>query len=211
MENSSVLVTNREGVGMKLGLGGIIPVPVRRAIVLALGGQWHGRVGFRASIRHLDSAGNVIWSDEIHNLFHDEGEKYFLARCLATNYAGYTATAAMVYMGLDNRVALAEGDVMPVTDEPSTFGYARQGLSTSGIGVGGQDWVITQPAAAFQAKSKQVTFNAAGGAWGPVKNMFIATTSDNSGRLLSSLALTQERTINNGESLTADFTLALSE
>jgi hypothetical protein len=144
-------------------------------------------------------------------MLHDEGEQAMLSAYFATNYSGYGAPTANQYMGLDARVTLTEADVLPVLNEPSTFGYARGALSTSGTGLAGQDWVITQPGQAFQAQTKQITFSATGGSWGPVTKVFLATTVDDTGKLIASVALSQSRTLNDGETLKVDITIALSE
>jgi hypothetical protein len=55
-------------------------------------------------IEHVDKYGRVLWSQEnISNILHDEGEKYILSAAFATNYSGYGAAPANLYLGLDAR------------------------------------------------------------------------------------------------------------
>ncbi len=55
--------------------------------------------------------------------------------------------------------------------------------------------------------SKTVTFSASGGTIGPVQYAFLATSSDNSGKHVAFKGLSQERTINDGESLDVQITI----
>lgn len=173
----------------------------------------------KATVRHLDGRGNVLYQEDgILNVWHDEGELYLLSLAFATGYSLYgSPTVANMYIGLDARASLAEADTLAsLSGEPSGNGYARQAVSTAGTGAGGQDFVITQPAAAYQAKTKTVTFTASGSAWGEVKNCFLCThlnaVSPAQGqRLLCSLTLSVPRTLQVGDSLQVDMTIGISE
>lgn len=171
----------------------------------------HGWVGIW-HVQHCDKDGNVLHEETTRNMLHDDGERALLSAYFATAYSTYGAPPANLYLGLDNRSTLAEADIYStLTGEPSTNGYARQALSTAGTGVGGQDWVVSQPGSAYQVQSKQVTFSASGGPWGPVTKAFLMTTVSGTGKLLASLALSQSRTLSDGETLKVDITIALSE
>jgi hypothetical protein len=63
----------------------------------------------------------------------------------------------------------------------------------------------------YQATSNVLTFVASGGSWGPVKNVFLATTVNNSGVLLSTAALDGSRFLNDGESTTLRLGLTLRD
>lgn len=170
-----------------------------------------------AHLMHLSPDGKVIyeeWTDP--NILHDEGEQYMLARSFATAYTGYTTTPATVYLGLDTRASLAEADdLIAISGEPSTGGYARQSLSTGGTGAGGQDLVMSQVTGAYRLTSKSLTFthNTTGASWTGLLNMFLTdASSGTSGKLYCSVALSTSRTIaNTGESLTCTIYIGLSE
>ena len=168
----------------------------------------------RLDIQHFDRFGRLKWEAlGLKNLLHDEGEQALLSAYFATAYSGYGAPPANLYLGLDNRVSLAEADtLLSLSGEPVGNGYARIALLTSGTGVGGQDFVISQPAAYYQALSKTVTFTATGSAWSAVRNMFLCTVaSGTTGKLICSLALTAIRTLQVGDSLNASILTGMSE
>jgi hypothetical protein len=169
-------------------------------------------IGFVVRVVHR-RGDRVLLVEEGHNLLMDEGEQAILSAYLATAYAGFGSPPGTIYLALDNRDTIAEEDTLSdLVDEPATNGYERQGLSTGGTGLFGQDWVISQPGAAYQAKSKQVQFSASGGSWGPVKNTNLCTVaSGTGGLLLSSFAMSQSRIANDGEDITIDYTLVLRE
>ena len=64
----------------------------------------------------------------------------------------------------------------------------------------------------YRAKSSIVTFSASGGSWGPVQNLFLATSTSNSGYLISTAQFNplQTRTLANGESLTLRISVGLT-
>jgi len=174
-----------------------------------------------ADVRCFDKDGKLKWEElGIHNVWHDEGEQYLLSLAFATAYSGYgSPTVATMYIGLDSRASLAEGDTLATINgiEPNVaYGYARLGCVTSGTGVAGQDFVLSQPVAAWQALTKEVTFLAAGGAWAQMKNCFLCThltavTSAQGQRLIMSLALSQPRTLADGESVKVSMYVQISE
>ena len=172
---------------------------------------------FTADVQHLDKYGNIIWEEKgIHNIYHDEGEQNILYNSFATGSANWSVPANY-YVGLDDRVALAEADTLgSLDDEPVGNGYARSPLSSSGTGAAGQDFVISQPGEAYQFVTKDVVFTAAGGAWTDARNLFICTHIDAvasavGARLICSLALSASRTLADAETLTCTFTLGVSE
>lgn len=158
------------------------------------------------NVRCFDKQGNLKWEESgIHNLLHDEGEQWMLE----VAFSEAQSVPVSFYIGLDNRASIAEGDVLPPANEPAGNGYARQAVNSDAT-----DWTVSLDAGDYQAKSKIVTFTASGGpipAAGSVANMFLGTTSDNTGRLLASVALSIARTIANGDSLDTDITIKLSE
>ncbi len=159
----------------------------------------------RWRIWYVDRYGRLLWKDAPANIFHDEGEDYVLSVVFDE-----TETVVAAYsIGLDDRAALAEGDSLPPGNEPSGNGYARQPVNSDAT-----DWTIAPDAGDFQAVSKTVTFTAAAGpipVAGVVDNMFLSTTSDDTGFLVASVILSAGRTIADGDSLNTDITIKLSE
>lgn len=157
-----------------------------------------------AHVRHRDRAGKVLWEETIHNIYHDEGEEYLVK----VAFSEALAVPANHYIGLDNRGAIAEGDTLASLDaEPSTNGYARKAVATNDT-----DYTCTQDSGDWQAKTKTVTFTASGGSFGPMQNCFLTDqASGASGDLYCSLALSQSRTLQDGESLDVNMTLKVSE
>lgn len=175
-------------------------------------------VHMRVDAAHYNAAGELLWADYgMPNIWHDEGEQHVLSACFATGYSGYGAPTANDYVGLDARTSLAEADTLAsLTGESFTLGYARIACITSGTGVGGQDFVISQPSAAFRATTKICTFTASGGAWSEKKNVFLcshatAQASGSGQRLYSSALLSVPRTLQDGDSLQTTIYVEISE
>jgi len=170
-----------------------------------------------------DRNGNVTWFDDwADNILHDEGEQLILSAVFATGWTNngtWGATPSTMYLGLDNRTTLAESDTLATVaanGEPTTGGYARKSLTTSGTGAAGQAFVMAQPAAYYIATSSTQTWTASGANYGTVKNRFLcthltATTSTTGQRLIASLALSTARTVNDGDSLSSNIAIGLSE
>lgn len=155
-----------------------------------------------------DRHGRLLWVEEgpVDNILHDEGEQYILARAFDTDLTGYSSTPTNLWLGLDARATLAEADTLAsITGEPTLGGYARKSVSTTA------GFTITQPGAYYQAATGTLAFTASGGNYGTVKNRFLATTSDASGKLICSLALSADRTVNDGDTLNVSLTIGLSE
>jgi hypothetical protein len=158
-------------------------------------------------IQHLDVDGSVLWSSkDLDNMFHTGGEQFLLS--VAFNTTGGISIPNYYYLGLDNRNTLASADSLTTvsSQEPSSNGYSRQPISSaSGFSI----------AAAgdgnYRATSGIVTFTAAGGSWGPVQNLFMSTTIDNSGYLIGSVSLGGSRTLTNGQSTTMRISLGLKD
>jgi len=156
------------------------------------------------SIEKVDLDGTVIWRKEnLHNIFHIDGEEYMLKAL----FAGFTIPGSY-YFGLDNRGSLDDSDTLNIIattgDEPTINGYNRQA-------VGSGSFTIAVVGSHNLAQSPIVTFSATGGSWGPVSNLFMATTSDNLGHLISSVPLSQLVTLDNGQSINVRLGLSLKD
>lgn len=145
---------------------------------------------------HLDKSGNCIWkANDLKNMLHTEGVEFILK----TLFVGSSEVEipSSYYVGLDGRTTLSLGDTSAsITGEPTTNGYSRYGLSYA------SGFSAISASGTWYAKSSTLLFNASGGSWGPVKNAFLMTTSDDEGYLISSVALPSTRTLNAGESFT---------
>lgn len=156
-------------------------------------GVWH--------FEHYDRGGNLIWEDQIHNALADEGEYAFLDVFLRAGSA-----PAQFYFRLYNDTPVEADGLSDLTGEPSTNGYAAQLVERSNTG-----WpTLVLDSGDYQATSTEETFSASGGSWGPVTYAVLATTSDNSGKLVAYVALSQSRTLQDGESLKVTMEVKLS-
>ena len=156
-------------------------------------------------IRHIRD-GKVIWEDEIlENILHDEGEEYIL-QCA---FSEEVVPPVDFYFGLyDVDPTMAEGDALATHsgDELSGSAYARQPIPSTAVG-----WTVTQDAGDYEAQSTDETFTASGGAWAAARFLFLATTVDNTGKLIASAQLSADRTLQDGDSLQVSMDIKLSE
>ena len=156
-------------------------------------------------VKHLDKEGRVLWEDFGPNVFHDGGEEWL---CKVA-FSEAATVPVNFYIGLDNRTSAAEADTLAsLSGEPSGNGYSRQAVASNAT-----DWTVSQDGGSgdWQALSKTVTFTASGGSIGPVKQMFLATSSDGSGVLICTRPLSQTRTLADGESLQCSMYIRIGE
>ena len=160
----------------------------------------------------------LIWEDEAidRNILHSTGEIAILSAFFATGMSNYGAPPANLYLGLDSRASLAEGDTLATLVELSKSGYARKPLSSAGTGANGQDFYINNPATYNRADSKVVEWTAGENWVTGQKNIFIctdatATTDAASKHLISSLTLSATRTLLSGDKLDGSIYVGLSE
>jgi len=154
---------------------------------------------------HLDRFGRVVWHREgIKNLVHLQGEQFCLTALFST---GSMSVPANYYAGLDNRTTPAVSDTLGnLSGEPSQFGYSRQAIASATGFV-----VALNNDNVYQATTNVLTFNATGGTWGPVSTIFLATTADNSGLLISTANLDGTHHVADGEKLTIRVALTLAD
>ena len=164
--------------------------------------KWHGLTKV-LDIKHYSKDGEIIWEDKnILNLLHTSGEEFILQTLFGGN-----AVPVAYYLGMDNRTTIAASDTMSnLTTEPIGNGYLRQPVLSSG------EFTFDVTSGGFtQAQSPIVEFNAAGGTWGPVGNLFMTDQSDNSGFLISSIKLSSTVTLNDGERVTVRMGLGMRD
>jgi hypothetical protein len=150
--------------------------------------------------------GKVIWEqNQILNLLHNDGEEYVL-RAAFNGGRISNVIPENFYMGLDNRQFPAAGDTMDsLISEPSSNGYTRQPISSAG------DFTVVEDSSHFRAVSPIMAFQAAGGNWGPVQNLFLTDRTDNTGYLISTATLQTPITVNDGETVTLRLAMQLRD
>ncbi len=149
---------------------------------------------------------HVVWqSASLYNMIHTGGEEMILKTLF---YNDGTMPPAYYYLGLDNRASISYADTMgSLVDEPSGSGYTRQQLSSSTTSSG---WQVSSGAMLHKAVSNIVSFQATS-AYGPIGNLFLTDKSDNTGYLISSVALTSSVTMSPGDVLSLRMTLSLKD
>jgi hypothetical protein len=156
-------------------------------------------------IKHIDKDGKTLWEQSnINNIFHLQGQSFILNAMFNTS-ASVTVPSSY-YLGLDNRTTPALSDVLAtsLSGEPTQNGYSRQSVSS----LNGFSIAISSDGN-YRATSSIVTFSASGGSWGPVKNLFLASSSGISGHLISSSTLDSSRTLLDGQSITMRISVGL--
>lgn len=175
------------------------------------------------SIKLFDKNNNIKYEQKnIKNTLHQAGQFYMLnslftniTRCnppgVANSCDGQAVSLGNLkstrsdfyYAGLDNRTSLSTTDTMAsLVDEPSSNGYIRQKITS---------WsspVISN--SVYVVKSNSITFSSSSTGWGPVKNIFLATTQNTTGFLISSVKLNQELTLKAGDTAVLIMNLSLS-
>jgi len=156
-------------------------------------------------INKRNALGEIVWQKfNLPNIVHFDGDFYMLSAL----YSGISVSIPLsYYLGLDDRLVPAETDTLAnLNQEPSQFGYARQAVSSgNGFNVG------LNNNGTCQATSTVVAFSASGGTWGPVKNLFLATSIGNSGYLIATSPLSDNVVVGSGEQLTLRFALTLRD
>jgi hypothetical protein len=152
---------------------------------------------------HRAANGSIIWREALHNALMDAGEQrvleaYFRGGAIVGHYLGLSDAT--------NPCSIAETDSLAtaMTGEPSGNGYSRVNITRDATGwptsaLDSGDWRIV---------SKTCTFTSTG-TIGPVNCAVLATTTDNTGDPIAFVALSQARTMANGESL--DVSMAIKQ
>jgi len=161
----------------------------------------HGWIG-KWTFRHIGRDGELLDEWDQFNALADEGEEHMLDVTLR----GATKTNNF-YLGLYNDTPAETDGLTDLTGEASGNGYSRQTIEGNNTG-----WpTLAKDSGDYMASSKTVTFTASGGSIGPVTYAVLATSSDNTGKLIAYVALSQSRTLADGESLQCSMTVKLSE
>jgi hypothetical protein len=154
-------------------------------------------------IEHIRE-GEVIWRDEnIHNVLHQQGESFLLSVCFANDGS---ILPSNYYFGLDARSTIAITDtISSLFDEPISGGYSRIPISSS------SQFTIESVNGIYRATSPFIIFTASGAGFGPVSNLFMVTSSDSSGVLISSASLSSAITLASGDTVNLKMSLQLHD
>lgn len=149
------------------------------------------------NVQHTNKDGEVLWEGKhMHNALANSGA----AAILEYFYRGNASFApGQFYVRLCNYTPQVTDTLSTIQNEPSGNGYTPQLLPASTIGF------PTRAIATdgnVNITSIQVVFTATGGSIGPVTTAFLATSSNNTGTLISYLPLAITRTILSGDSMT---------
>jgi hypothetical protein len=123
---------------------------------------------------------------------HQEGLQYLLE----VAFSEEQSVPDNFYIGLCTDASLAEDASLGDQTEVTGTGYERQAVASDDTDItsattGTADWKIT---------TAEVTFTA-GGTWDGAKTVFLATTDDDSGKLIASEQLSATRTLVDGDTL----------
>jgi hypothetical protein len=128
-----------------------------------------------------------------------------LQHALEVVYSEEQSVPAAYYIGLCEDAAVAEDANLAGLTELAGSGYSRQAVNSdntdfTSAAAGTNDRKVT---------TKTVTFTATG-TWNGAEHAFLATTVDDSGKLVAAAALSVERFLVNGDSLQVSIVLTLA-
>jgi len=153
-------------------------------------------------IKHKDKAGKVLWEETRRNALADEGEQSMLD----SYFRGLNVPTAF-YARLCNDTLLETDTLAAVQNEPAgTYGYAAQTVAKSAVGFP----TLEMDAGDYRVVSAAITFTASGGTIGPVNTAYLATTSNNTGKLLAYVSLSTARTLLDGDQLQVTLRIKLA-
>lgn len=158
-------------------------------------------------ITHSDACGNIIWRRQnIYNTLHGDGEQFMLLSLFTGGSASNPFIPNNYYLGLDNRPTVNSSDKLTnLTNEPTSGGYSRQPVSS----VGG--FTVEFVNSNWRASSAVVTFRSTGTEWGPISNLFLSTSADNSGYLIATAVLGSTFTVPPGNTVSLRLGLSLKD
>jgi hypothetical protein len=162
--------------------------------------KWHGIMKID-SIQHMRN-GVVLWQqNNIYNILHTMGEQFMLSCCFANDGS---LVPTNYYFGLDARPEISVDDeIADLLDEPAANGYSRQSVNSS------TGFTIELVNGFYRASSPVNVFSSSGIGYGPVQNIFMVTTSDNTGILISSATLSSPITLSGGDNINLKMSLQL--
>lgn len=164
--------------------------------------NWYGLTKIEF-IQHVRD-GKVLWEERnILNTLHSEGEWWLLKNCFNTETVQIPSS---YYFGLDNRDTISIGQTMAsLVEEPIGGGYARVAVNSL------NGFEVSMINGIYRAISPLLQFTSVGGGYGPVKNLFLTTSSGNSGKLISSNALSSAISPSAGDTINLRMSLQLRD
>lgn len=164
---------------------------------------WNGILKI-LELEHCSKEGKILHREEnLKNVMHLQGEELILGIL----FSGQT-TPDKYYIGLDGRGSTDRSQT--ISDifglEPLSAAYSRQAVESDNFSV------VTVSGGRIQANSPTLLFKAVGGSWGPVRNMFLTTGLGYGANsiLISSVSLSNDITVVDGEIITMRMAMALS-
>jgi hypothetical protein len=153
------------------------------------------------TVTYKNSKGEVLWKEEnLENTLANQGISSLLEYFYRGN-AKYAPSNGF-FVRLCNYVPQVTDTLASISSyEPSGNGYSAQLVTADKTATGFLNATSDVNGSTLTITSKTVTFTAAGGNIGPVTTAFVATSSDNSGKLISYLPLALTRTILNTDSM----------
>jgi len=146
---------------------------------------------------HYDRCNNLIWYNVVNNAISAVGRGDMLTAFLQAIQVPTT-----FFLRLYNDTPADTDSLGSLTNEASGNGYAAQELTRD---ASGWNTLANEGGLTHSVTSKVATFSANGGSWGPVTNVVLATSSDNSGRFIGWAALGASRTLKDGEALKVNY------
>ena len=143
---------------------------------------------------HRDKDGNIIDKWTTYNALANEGEYTIL-----DNFFRKQSTPETFYLMLVNDTPTIPDSLDLITGEPTGNGYERLEFTRDTTG-----WPdpIVKVSGHYMVISKQVTFRAIGGSWGPVIYAILTTIpTGTDGPLIAFVELSSPKTLADGESL----------
>lgn len=159
----------------------------------------HGLFDFRC----YDASGKLKWQDlNRSNALANEGQYGLLDVYLR----GGTAPTRF-FIRLLNSTPTKTTTLASMTGEPSGVnGYQNFSSASNRITRDATGWpTLALDAGDYQATSKSWSITASGGTVGPVTTAILATSTDNSGKLIAYVALSATRTLQIGDTLTITY------
>jgi hypothetical protein len=153
------------------------------------------------TVKHIRD-NKILWSTKKQNSLVNEGEESILETFFRLN-SSYIPSE--FYVRLCNDTLIETDLLIDILNEPSGSGYSVQLVEASSVGFPTKDVYQGD----YRLTSKEVTFTAAGGDIGPCNTVFLATTSNNTGKLIAFLDLPLTRTILSGDSMIVQFEVLL--
>lgn len=158
--------------------------------------QWVGEWSFT----HLNADGTIKDTWKQFNALADEGEQQILD-C----YFRDASEPSSFYVRLFNDIPVETDTLTDLTGEVTGGGYTAQALARNGTDFP----TLALDSGDYKLTSKELTFTASGSPYSVATYAVLATTTDNTGKLIAYVALSTSRTLATGESLKVTFTIKL--